>query len=164
MFFIRSHLDEGFSRLYVPSVERGFCSVPELFPLLLMLGRGSEGKPDRLKEMSISIWLEYQYKMSLFASKDDTSHFTSNISITFHLNIYIVHIKFKKKILFFAYARFSLIKLEWDRKEFTLRNVHISAVKKNQLCYHFTCFSKYTKFNFMIKIVANVNVVQLDIL
>lgn len=52
MFFIRSYLDEGFLRLYVFSVERGFCFVFELFLLLLMLGRGFEGKFDRLKEMS----------------------------------------------------------------------------------------------------------------
>lgn len=43
MFFIRSYLDEGFLRLYVFSVERGFCFVFELFLLLLMLGRGFEG-------------------------------------------------------------------------------------------------------------------------
>lgn len=55
MFFIRSYLDEGFLRLYVFSVERGFCFVFELFLLLLMLGRGFEGKFDRLKEISISI-------------------------------------------------------------------------------------------------------------
>lgn len=55
MFFIRSYLDEGFLRLYVFSVERGLFFVFELFLLLLMLGRGFEGKFDRLKEMSISI-------------------------------------------------------------------------------------------------------------